>query len=253
MPDGWNPELYDRFKRERIKPARDLIALVKPRPAMRVVDLGCGTGEITRELHQHLYASSSIGVERSQAMLAQAKPRESTTLRFVEADIEDFAPETSFDLVFSNAALQWVDNHPALLARIAGWLGEDGQLAIQVPCADWHSTHTVAARLAEEYGTGLLYNGERRVLSAAGYAELLFQLGFREQQVFTRVYGHVLDSLDELVSFFSATLLNPYKSALGEERYAEFQQDYRAALAAELGETSPVFFPMTRTLIWAQR
>lgn len=251
--DGWNPELYDRFKQERALPARDLMALVKPRPSMRVVDLGCGTGEITRELHDHLGASSTVGVDRSAAMLAQAKPREGSGLHFVEGDIGSFTPDGPIDLVFSNAALQWADDHPALLARFAGWLGEGGQLAIQVPCADWHATHTVATRLAEKYGTGTLYNGQRRVLSAGGYAELLFALGFREQQVLTRVYGHVLESIDELVTFFSATLLNPYKSALGKERFKQFREDYRAGLAAEIGEPKPVFFPMTRTLIWAQR
>jgi trans-aconitate 2-methyltransferase len=253
MLDGWSPELYERFKLERTLPARDLIALVKPKPSMRVVDLGCGTGEITRELHEHLDASTTTGVDRSQAMLAQARARETERLRFVQVDITEYQPQTPVDLVFSNAALQWADDHPALLARFAGWLGEGGQLAIQVPCADWHPTHTVAARLAEEFGTGLLYNGQRRVLSAAGYSELLFKLGFQEQQVFTRVYGHVLDSIDELVTFFSATLLNPYKAALGEERFQQFIRDYRAGLAAELGQPKPVFFPMTRTLIWAQR
>jgi trans-aconitate 2-methyltransferase len=250
--DSWDPQLYERFRRERIQPARDLIAMVRPQPEMRVIDLGCGTGEVTRELHEHVRASRTLGIDRSPTMLAQAKPRETTGLRFIEADIASYAPDQPVDLVYSNAALGWVNDHPRLFARFRSWLAPGGQLAIQVPCADWHPTHTVAARLAEQYGTGQLYQGRRRVLEPAAYAELLFSLGFVEQDVLMRVYGHVLDSVDELVAFFSGTLLNPYRATLGEKRFADFLSDYRAGLIHEMGDSKPVFFPMTRILIWGR-
>jgi trans-aconitate 2-methyltransferase len=251
--DGWNPELYERFKLERVQPARDLIAMIRPGPGMRVLDLGCGTGEITRELHDNLGASSTVGVDYSRNMLAQAAARATTGLEFLEADIGTYEPDGPVDLVYSNAALQWLDDHPVLIHRITGWLREGGQMAIQVPCADWHPTHTVAAKVAEAFGTGLLYHGAQRVLSPGAYAELLFNLGYRKQQVLARVYGHVLESVDELVTFFSATLLNPYRTALGEERFGGFLEEYRAGLVRELGDKRPMYFPMTRTLIWAQR
>ncbi|MCC7508634.1 MAG: methyltransferase domain-containing protein [Planctomycetes bacterium] len=252
MTDAWNPALYERFKHERAQPARDLIGLVQPRPGMRVVDLGCGTGEITAELHAHLGAASTIGLDRSTAMLAQARPREVPGLNFVEGDISRFVPESGVDLVYSNAALQWVEDHPAQLARVRQWLAPGGQVAIQVPCADDHPTHTVVHELAERYGTGCLYHGASRVKTPAEYAALLFDLGFRQQQVFTRVYGHLLPDLDALVTFFSSTLLNPYKAALGDERFIAFRQDYRDALAKHLGEPKPLFFPMARTLMWGR-
>lgn len=252
MPDAWDPQLYERFKQERAQPARDLMAMIQPRPGMRVLDLGCGTGEITAALHHTLSAASTLGIDRSTAMLAQATPRQAKGLAFADADIAAFTPDGPLDVVYSNAALQWVDDHSGLLARFKGWLVPGGQIAIQVPCADQHPTHTVALELGERYGTGSLYHGASRVLSAEGYAELLFRLGFAQQQVFTRVYGHVLPNLDALVTFFSSTLLNPYKAALGEHRFAEFLRDYRAGLASQLGEPEPLFFPMARTLIWAR-
>ncbi len=252
MTDAWNPELNERFKQERAQPAQDLIALVQARPGMRVVDLGCGTGEVTAELHAHLHAASTVGIDWSRAMLEQAKPRAAKGLRFADDDIASFAPDEPLDLVYSNAALQWVENHPALLARIHGWLAEGGQIAIQVPCADRHPTHTVAGELGEKYGTGSLYHGGRRVLSAEAYAEQLFKLGLREQRVFTRIYGHLLPDIDALVTFFSSTLLNPYKAALGDERFEAFLHDYRAGLVRHMGESKPLFFPMARTLMWAR-
>jgi trans-aconitate 2-methyltransferase len=251
--DAWNPELYERFKRERIQPARDLIAMIQPKPDMRTIDLGCGTGEITRELHDTLGASSTLGVDYSRNMLAQAAQRATAGLEFLEADIGTYEPDGPVDLVYSNAALQWLDDHPALIRRVTGWLRGGGQVAIQVPCADWHPTHTVAAKVAEAFGTGLLYHGARRVLSPGAYSELLFSLGYREQHVVTRVYGHELESVEELVTFFSATLLNPYRTALGEDRFRSFLDEYRAVLVRELGDKRPTYFPMTRTLIWARR
>ncbi len=70
-PD-WNPEQYGRFRDERARPFFDLLDLVQPRPGMRVVDLGCGTGELTRELHRRLSARETIGIDNSPAMLAKS-------------------------------------------------------------------------------------------------------------------------------------------------------------------------------------
>ena len=68
----WNPEQYGRFRDERARPFFDLLDLVQPRPGMRVVDLGCGTGELTRELHRRLAARETIGIDNSPAMLAKS-------------------------------------------------------------------------------------------------------------------------------------------------------------------------------------
>ncbi len=68
----WNPDQYERFKDERKRPFRDLLSLVEPRPRMRVADLGCGTGETTRELHQHLAAAETIGIDNSATMLQKS-------------------------------------------------------------------------------------------------------------------------------------------------------------------------------------
>ena len=70
--DAWDPAQYERFRAERARPFVDLLALVRPRPGMRVVDLGCGTGELTARLHRELAAGETLGIDRSEAMLARA-------------------------------------------------------------------------------------------------------------------------------------------------------------------------------------
>src|ERR671917_284386 len=114
-PSDWNPEQYGRFHGERAQPFFDLLALVDPRPGMRVVDLGCGTGELTRELHRQLAARETIGIDNSPAMLAKSAPFAGDRLRFEPGDIGAFESEGDYDLVFSNAALQWVPDHEPLL------------------------------------------------------------------------------------------------------------------------------------------
>src|SRR5207245_2913265 len=125
MIDTWDPRQYDKFQREREQPFYDLLALVHRSPGMRIVDLGCGTGKLTRVLHDRLEARETVGVDRSEKML---EPARSDTLpnglRFEVGTIESFAERAGrgaerVDLIFSNAAYHWVDDHDALLRRLA--------------------------------------------------------------------------------------------------------------------------------------
>jgi trans-aconitate methyltransferase len=111
----WNPSQYERFKAERKQPFIDLVALIERRTHMRILDLGCGTGELTRELHETLGAGETIGVDNSEAMLAKA--RSGSGIHFEQGDIETYTPPHAVDLVFSNAALHWVRDHEAMLAE----------------------------------------------------------------------------------------------------------------------------------------
>ena len=161
MRDVWDPAQYERFRRERAQPFYDLLALVEPRPGMRVADLGCGTGDVTLELHRSLKARETVGVDNSPAMLEKA-PRE-PGLRFILGEIEQFAPPERFDLIFSNAAFHWVPDHPALFTRLRAALAPGGQLAVQMPMNDDHASHQTAFELARTHEFRRLLHGfERR-------------------------------------------------------------------------------------------
>ena len=149
---SWNPSQYERFKAERKQPFLDLLSLVEHRPRMRVVDLGCGTGELTRELHETLGAEETVGIDNSETMLLKSGGFGGETLHFERGDIEAFVTDRPYDLIFSNAALHWVEDHESLFARLTSFLAPHGQLAVQMPANETHASHQTAVDVARELG-----------------------------------------------------------------------------------------------------
>ncbi len=236
----WSPDQYEKFKQERAQPFWDLVALIEPRPRMRVLDLGCGTGELTRALHEKLQAAETLGIDNSESMLAKAPA--APGLRFENAAVESF-DQKGFDLVFSNAALHWVQDHERLFARLADMLNRDGQIAVQMPANDGHPSHVTAAEVARELGMEVK---PAPLLSPERYAELLFALGFQRQHVRMEVYAHVLPSSDDVIEWVKGTLLTYYDR--GDPRFMPL---YRDRLLARIGKASPYFYTYKRLLISA--
>jgi trans-aconitate 2-methyltransferase len=252
MTSPWNPDQYNRFRSERQQPFVDLLGLVRPRPGMRVVDLGCGTGELTLLLHRQLAARETLGLDSSETMLAQAAAHAAPGLRFAFGDIAEFSADGAYDLVFSNAALHWLPDHHSLFSRLTRALAADGQLAVQMPFNFDHPSHTVAAALAGEEPFRSALGGfavEHPVDAPQGYALLLHRLGYREQHVRQQVYAHVLAARDEVIEWVKGTLLTAYERRLPPELWTRFLE----RLLSELDATRPYFYPFNRILLWAQR
>lgn len=243
----WSPDQYEKFKSERQQPFHDLVALIEKRPRMRIVDLGCGTGELTRELHATLDASETVGIDDSETMLLKAGSFGGEMLHFQKDSIEAFVTDQPYDLIFSNAALHWVPDHERLLVRLTNFLATDGQLAIQMPANDDHPSHVIAARVARDFGV------EPRpdfVLPPERYSELLHRLGYKRQHVRLQVYGHLLPSTADVVEWVRGALLTHYEAAMPPDRFAHFVTAYREQLLAALGDEHPFFYTYKRILAW---
>lgn len=243
---SWNPEQYERFKAERKQPFLDLLSLVEHHPRMRVVDLGCGTGELTRELHAHVHADETIGIDNSETMLLKSDAFGGEMLRFVRGDIEAFVADRPFDLIFSNAALHWLPHHHDLIRRLASFLTPHGQIAIQMPHNDTHPSHSVAADVAEDFGIARKHDP---LLEPEEYATLLHAIGFRRQQVRMQIYGHELESSRAVIEWVKGTLLTDYEKRLGD-RFPKFLEEYSRRLLAKIGDRKPYFYTYKRVLMW---
>lgn len=256
MPSGWNPDQYARFRQERSQPFFDLMALVRRRPNMRVVDLGCGTGELTRLLHDDLQARETVGLDSSSTMLARSAAYAGHGLRFELGDVGHFVADPPYDLLFSNATLHWLPDHAALLERLMHALASTGQLAVQVPANHDHPSHIVAAEVATEAPFREALGGYVRVpsvLQPEEYATLLDRLGCVAQHVRLRVYAHHLPSREDVVEWVKGTMLVDYQQRLSAELFVRFLERYRARLLPLLEDRRPYFYPFKRILFWAQR
>jgi trans-aconitate 2-methyltransferase len=258
VSDPWNPDQYAKFLREREQPFHDLVALVKPKERMRVVDLGCGTGKLTRLLHERLNARETVGLDRSERMLESARGGEPAPgLRFEVGDIEAFPEDgEGYDLIFSNAALHWIDDHDTLFGRLVARLRQGGQLAIQMPAMHDDASHMVAAELIRISPFKAASGGWQRtqpVLAPDAYSRLLFDLGIADPVVRLIVYPHVLASADEVVEWMKGTLLAEYSRHLPPDVFERFLGEYRRRLVARTGDSRPFFFPFKRILMWGQR
>lgn len=262
--DTWNPAIYDTFKTERAQPFHDLLALLQPVPNPPVaVDLGCGTGELTRVLHDHVGARDTVGIDSSAAMLADANVHATAEpgheLCFEPGDLATFHRPGEVDVVFANASLHWVPDHAGVLARWAASLRPGGQLAVQVPSNAGHPSHTLITELMGEAPFAGASAGPVEpdpvavnVLRPEEYALLLDALGFAEQHVRLQVYTHRLASAAAVADWTAGTTLTRVRKVLAPDLVAEFDARYRARLVAVLGDREPYLYPFQRVLFWGR-
>jgi trans-aconitate 2-methyltransferase len=249
----WNPDRYQLFKKERFQPFDDLSRLIRQREGISVVDLGCGTGELTARLADNLPHSDVLGIDSSAEMLQRAAPYAREGLRFQLGSIDRV--EGEWDLVFSHAAIHWIEDHPSLIERLYHLVRAGGQLAVQLPSNHTHPAHILIIELASEEPFRRALSGWTRrspVLSIEDYAGLLYSAGAVEIVVFEKVYPHILESSDALADWTSSTTLVPYFERLPFELQEPFMQRYRARLRA-LWPDSPVFYGFKRILFAATR
>jgi trans-aconitate 2-methyltransferase len=248
----WDPNQYHKFQSQRAAPFYDLLALVDVRPNLKVVDLGCGTGELTRQLADALPNSDVTGIDSSPQMLEKASSFASPNLHFEQSDQAQLTGE--WDLIFSNAALHWSENHAELIPNLYRKLNPGGQVAVQVPSNFSHISHQLILETANEEPFKSTLNGFIRyapVLAIDQYAQLLFDCGAEDIVVFEKIYAHVLEDSDAVVEWISGTACVPYFERLGDQK-DNFVQVIKTKMKTALSG-SPVFYPFRRTLFSARR
>ncbi|MBI5352620.1 MAG: methyltransferase domain-containing protein [Chloroflexi bacterium] len=248
----WNPEQYHKFQSQRSAPFYDLLKLVEVRPDLKVIDLGCGTGELTRVLADTLPNSDVTGLDSSPQMLEKAAAHQGKNLNFKLGN--QAALTGSWDLIFSNAALQWSEDHEALLQHLFSKLNSGGQLCVQVPSNHNHISHLLIRETAKEEPYYSILKGYERiapVLSIDEYTRILFEQGAEDIIVFEKVYPHILENSDAIIEWISGTALVPYFERLGEHK-----NDFLEVLSTKMKKAlpeSPILYPFRRTLFSAKK
>lgn len=225
----WDPALYLRHADERGRPFLDLVARV-PVDATRIVDLGCGPGQLTPVLRERWPDASIVGVDSSAEMIAAARERDDGVV-YVEADVAQWAPEEPVDLVVSNALFQWVPDQLAVVERLAGQVTTGGAFAIQVPNNVDAPSHALLHEISSrppfaEHTTGLQ---EPLGTDPEAYLGLFGRLGW-EADVWETTYLHVLQGDDPVFSWISGTGARPVLQSLPDDLRPRFEDEYKSAL-----------------------
>ena len=252
---AWNPGKYNKFRSERMQPFYDCLQLIEPGPSMEIVDLGCGTGELTLKLAELSPEPNMVlGIDSSSEMLMESSRYKHSKLSFRQANIEDQLQDTrKWDLIFSHAAIQWIPDHQSLISLMISRLKPGGQLLIQLPAQHHNITNQLLGELANtEPYSSKLQNWNRRspVLDPGEYGEILFRNGGQNIQVFEKIYPIIVNDSDALYDWVSGTALIPYLERLNDEDGSRFVAEFKSHLKQHFSRT-PVFYPFKRIIMSA--
>lgn len=247
--------MYLAFADHRGRPFFDLLARVGADKPRRVVDLGCGPGNLTVALTQRWPDAVVEAWDSSPEMVAAARER---GVDAQAGDVRDWVPQPDTDVVLSNAALQWVPEHADLLLRWAGQLDSGSWIAMQVPGNFDSPSHEAVRRLAgqspwAEPLRDLPFRVGKVVDTPSGYAGLLTDAGCAVD-AWETTYVHELTGADPVLEWITGTALRPVKDRLTEPQWSRF----RAELIPRLDEAYPAradgttFFPFRRIFVVAQ-
>ena len=229
----WDPAQYLKFDSPRLRPAIELLARIDHDAPAHVVDLGCGTGHITAMLAERWPRAAVTGVDNSAEMLDVAR-RDHPEPAWEEGDIAAWRPPGPVDVIYSNAALHWLDDHAALFPRLASHLAPGGVLAVQMPHNHGAPTHTlvrdaVTAGPWREVLAPLLRPFP--VAEPAVYYDLLAPY-VAHVDVWETEYLHVLTGDNPVAEWTKGSVLRPLLSALDVDQAAGFEAAYRERIAA---------------------
>ena len=247
-PD-WNPGLYLKFRNERTRPSIDLVSRIDMPDPHEIIDIGCGPGNSTEILSERWPDCRITGIDNSAAMIEQARS-DYPSINWEIADASKLDAVKKYDIVFSNAALQWIPDHDTLLCRLVSMLNANGLLAVQVPLYHEMPVSGIIDKKFEELlpGTGFNLDSIFTFHSAAYYYGILSALS-TNVEIWETSYFHVMKSCHEILEMVKSTGLKPYLEKINDDR---IRNNFETSIMKELEKAYPeqpggyVLFPFKR-------
>jgi trans-aconitate 2-methyltransferase len=254
--DAWDPAQYLRFSDERLRPALDLLAQVPLERPSRVVDLGCGAGNVTAILKRRFPAAQVLGLDGSPAMLDKARAA-APDCTFVQGNFFTWTPEAPVDLIYSNAALHWVGAHATLFPRLLALLAPGGVLAVQMPAMHREPLRTLPYKIG---ASGPWAEALRGVTSAPDILDPIQYWDILRPHaaaldVWETIYTHALKGENAVGEWAAGSSLRPFLDALPENLRAPFRAAYdaEANIAYPRRPDGTTLLPFRRLFLVARR
>jgi trans-aconitate 2-methyltransferase len=251
----WDPDVYLTFADQRARPFYDLLSRVSAEEPRRVVDLGCGAGNLTLKLSRRWPHAVIEALDDSPEMVAAAKER---GVDATIGDVRNWRPQRDTDVVVSNAVLHWVPEHAELLVRWAGQLTRGASLAVQMPGNFETPSHAAVRAVARrEPFANTLRDVPFRVGAVVQppvyYADLLMRAGCAVD-AWEITYLHQLTGEHPVLDWISGTALRPVQERLSDEDWQRFRREL-IPLLADAYPSRPdgvTFFPFRRVFVVAR-
>jgi trans-aconitate 2-methyltransferase len=218
MMNDWNPDLYLQFRSERTQPSIDLIArinLVKPKS---IIDIGCGPGNSTQVLVNRWPKAKITGLDSSSGMIKKAK-HDYPNQEWIAADASTYEPEIKYDIVFSNAVIQWIPNHVNLLKRFNGMLSNSGLVAIQIPLFWDMPLGKIINYTSKDSRWKKKMGGVSDLFTIHNYSFYYDQLSeqFNSIEIWETQYLHIMNSHLSILKMMRSTGMKPYLDKLDND------------------------------------
>lgn len=224
---GWNAEQYAKFIKERTLPSIDLANKISVENPREIIDIGCGPGNSTRVLKDRFPGAHIIGADYSQNMIDKAKGQnDGIDFMLFDANNDFSLLNKKFDVVFSNACIQWIPNHRELIKNMMGILNDGGVLAVQTPMNYKEPIHRIIAELSTGGKWKNKFDNPRIFynLTQSEYFDLLSEVA-ADFSVWETIYCHRMPSHESIMDWYKGTGLRPYLEVLSEEDALEFEKD----------------------------
>lgn len=218
MVNDWNPDLYLQFRSERTQPSIDLINRIHNIEPKSIIDIGCGPGNSTQMLVNRWPEAKITGLDSSAAMIAKAK-QDYPNQEWIVADASTYAPENEYDLVFSNAVIQWIPDHENLLKKFHGMLSANGLLAVQIPLFWDMPLGQIINETANETRWKEQLKGIWDLFSIHSHSFYYDRLSslFDSINIWETHYFHILNSHMAMIEMMRSTGLKPYLDKLDND------------------------------------
>jgi trans-aconitate 2-methyltransferase len=253
---SWDPAQYLKFAGERMRPAVDLLARIPAPSPATVVDLGCGAGNLAPLLLARWPQARLTGVDSSPEMLAKARAGYPDA-QFVQGDIAHWRPAAPVEVLYSNAALHWLDSHDKLIPGLLEAVAPGGFLALQMPRNFGAPSHTTIVEAIEQgpWRAKLEPHLRREPVAAPGEYWRMLEGRVTQLEIWETEYLQVLSGDNPVAEYTKGTWLKQFLDRLEGAEKAAFEADYRKRVAAWYPPQADgrTLFPFRRLFIVAQR
>jgi trans-aconitate 2-methyltransferase len=255
--NDWNPELYLQFNKERTQPSIDLVSRINHKNPHKIIDIGCGPGNSTQILFQRWPESDITGADNSPAMIQKAKT-DYPDQKWILFDGGKDELNEKFDIVFSNATIQWIAEHEKLLAKFSQLLNDQGVLAVQLPLFFDMDVGKAIKRIASEQQWNSATRGVEELFTIHTASFYFDQLSkhFSEIELWKTQYIHIMESHKAIFEMLRSTAIKPYLDRLPDQNdKLEFGKQVLSSIEVDypVQKNGKVLFPFKRLFFIAKK